>query len=245
MPAKRLEFTNDTDIRLGFEIECIIKNAYVSTNCGGTQTGPIWRQFKRAIYNLKCGINIGDDRSIHVDCADACSVELRTKPMAPQDAMTTLHKIFELVNKFGYTNKSCGLHVNISSTSKRKMKNFNPISFLSSNLWSQILKDFKRTSNTFCRPVVKLSNKPRITQIHQLTAFTKALTSKYRCVNFSNFGTGINSGSRIEIRGFGNANYTNRFNDIALYVKRIEKLFEFSCDHLLMLNDLTKTLKVR
>lgn len=244
MPAKRLEFTNDTDIRLGFEIECVIKNAYISNNLGGVRLGPIWHNFKRSIYNLKCGINIGSDGSIRADNIDDCAVELRTKPMAPQDAMATLHKIFKLVNEFGYTNKSCGLHVNISSTHKRKMKNFNPVAFLSSNLWSQILKDFKRTSNNYCRPVVKLSNKPRITQIHQLAEFTKALTSKYRCVNFSNFGTGINPSSRIEIRGFGNVNYTNRFNDIASYVKRIEKLFKFSCDRLLMLSDLTKTLKV-
>ena len=52
---------------------------------------------------------------------------------------------------------------------------------------------------------------------------------KYRCVTLCHFGNTINKSSRIEIRRFGNKDYTKRFITISVFVKRIEKLFNLSC----------------
>ena len=131
-------FTNKTDVRLGFEVECVV--------CGTSVTNPhsfnrrhtsVFPEFKKSIIGLKSDINIGYDGSINCRNMDT-PVELQTPPLPPKDAMKLLEDVFTIVNKFGLTNKSCGFHVNISSAHKSKMRNFNPLPFLSSRLWSEI-----------------------------------------------------------------------------------------------------------
>lgn len=218
---KKQKFTDKTDIRLGFEIECVIT----------TRDGK-WRHFREKIKNLKVGITIGNDVSIRVGRVDDWdiynTVEIRTNPMPPKTAMTVLKSIFDIVNKYGYTNSSCGLHVNISSKHKTKMLNFNPIPFLSSNLWNDILKEFKRSGNMYCRPIIHHSSK--ISKVNILRQMHDSVNNKYKCVTLRNFGNGTDRNSRIEIRGFGNRNYTQKFDSISNFVKRIEKLFKYSCN---------------
>ena len=221
----KVKFTNDTDARLGFEIECLIYGNIDDRIVSGRN----YNNFVRKIRNLKKGNEVGVDFSVTASRPGDYECELRTKPMKPKDAMANLERIFNTVNEFGYTNRSCGFHVNISSKHKTKMKNFHPVSFLSSKLWNEILVKIDRTDNSYCRPVVRLNGK-HVSKVEAMRNFRNSLNDKYRCVSLRNFGNGLNSTSRVEIRGFGNKNYTNKFDTISKYIKRIENLFHSACE---------------
>ena len=215
---KKAIFTNNSDIRLGFEIECIIKS--------GNRV-----KLRRAINSLKKGITIGSDGSLETDNWDDSTAEIRTLPLRPRDAMITLKSVFDIVNKYGGTNRTCGFHVNISSSNKRKMKNFDPLPFLSSSLWREILRRFNRTNNEFCQPTLCGFKHRTLSKVEVFRKLSQedVFYEKYNCVNFSNFGSGTSKSSRIEIRGFGNRDYSKKFDTISAYVKKIETLFSSSC----------------
>lgn len=233
-------FTNKSDIRWGFEVECVIPNGYRTprrrwgfSNADNSSLNPPFSaagtEFNKAIKALSNQIRIGKDSSIKCNEYDR-PVEIKTPPLPPLDAMILLEKILIIVNKYGYTNNSCGFHSNLSSRRKNKMKQFNPIPFLSASIWDEMLKKFKRKSNTYCRPLVEQSKKSTAAKfhiVHNLVYHSKA--DKYRCVNMTHFGNGFAKSSRIEIRGMGNVNYSKKFDTIAAYIKRIERLFNLSC----------------
>jgi hypothetical protein len=230
---KKINWTNNTDIRLGFEVECIIRGGYH------------YRKFCEAIretFNkLKCHIEIGSDGSINCEglASDSRPVEIRTSPLPPKKSMEVLKAVFDIVNKYGLTNASCGLHVNISSAHRSKMRNFNPLPFLSSKLWDEILRKFSRKSNNYCRPILTV-NRRRASKYLAFQALSNACGDKYRCVTLCNFGNGLSKSSRVEVRGFGNKNYTQKYDVIAEFVKRIERLFKLSCGNF----PLTRTFSV-
>jgi hypothetical protein len=222
----KVNFTNKSDIRLGFEIECVVVGTYTRDGFGNHKKTNKFLQFKKEIQALKRDVQIGYDGSIR--CSDyETPVELRTPPLAPKDAMTLLADVFAIVNKLGYTNNSCGFHVNISSAHKTKMRNFNPIPFLSSKLWDEILSKFNRGNNEFCRSVNTKSKK--LTKIRIINDLMERSKQKYRCVNLRHFGNGTAKSSRVEVRGFGNRDYSKKFETISEFVKRIERLFKLSC----------------
>lgn len=232
---KSLGFKNNTDIRLGFEVECVITKAYSTPRpqwrfIGNDNPTPVpsekWRKFQAEIKALPHPVKNGEDGSIK--CGDFDKpVELRTPPLPPKDAMILLEKVLEIVNRYGFTNQSCGFHANLSSKHKTKMKRFNPIPFLSSPIWDEILKKFKRKSNEYCRPLLTDADITKFQTIHNLLQRSKS--DKYRCVNMTHFGNGCAKSSRIEVRGFGNSDYSKKFDTIAAYIKRIERLFNLSC----------------
>ena len=238
---KKAIFTNDTDVRLGFEIECIIRGT--ATRAPSNQLSDNyysfshphninWTKFCREIRELKKSISIGDDHSINSNGFgyNARTAEIRTPPLAPKDAMEVLKSVFDIVNKYGATNSSCGFHVNISSVHKNKMLNFNPLPFLSSNLWDQILKKFNRAGNKYCKASFTVNRDKSVSKVHLFRSMIDNSDDKYHCVNLNHFGNGMNKLSRVEIRGFGNKDYTKKYDTIARFVKRIEKLFRLSCD---------------
>lgn len=230
---KKINWTNNTDVRLGFEVECIIRG------------GHYYRKFCEALRDLciqsKSPINIGSDGSINIQglAQDSRPVEIRTNPLPPKKAMEVLKAVFDIVNRYGLTNASCGLHVNISSAHRSKMRNFNPLPFLSSKLWDEILKKFSRKSNNYCRPILTV-NRRRASKYLAFQALSNACGDKYRCVTLCNFGNGLSKSSRVEVRGFGNKNYTHKYDVIAEFVKRIERLFRLSCANM----PLTRTISV-
>jgi len=220
----KVKFTNN-DIRLGFEIECVVLDTKARDAFGYAKPTGKWNTFKKAIYDLKSRVGISDDGSINCRSIDT-SVELRTPPLPPKDAMKLLENIFNIVNKYGLTNNSCGFHVNISSAHKMKMRRFNPIPFLSSKLWNEILKEFNRGNNEFCRPIITKSRK--LAKVSIINNLMDRSEEKYRCVNLRHFGNGMRKGSRVEVRGFGNKDYSKKLETIAEYIKRIERLFKLS-----------------
>lgn len=243
MGKKKNKFTDKSNIRLGFEVECVIDMPRMPANANNdTIPGYAARvhyfennrkrnvEFRKEIFALKKRIQIGHDGSINRlgFCSYALTAELRTPPLPPKSAMELLEKVLQIVNKYGGTNASCGFHVNISSKNKSEMMRFNPITFSSSKIWKELLSAFKRKSNNYCRPTFSFNrNTSKVAIIHQLA---RRMTDKYHCVNFSNFGNGKAKRSRIEIRGMGNVNYSKKYHKIADYVYRIQRLFKLSCN---------------
>ena len=219
---KKLIFTNKSDVRLGFEIECLIRGSEDSYSLSYQN----YNNFKNAIRALKKNVQLGYDGSI---VGRGTPVEIRTMPLPPKDSIILLKELFDIVNKYGITNRSCGFHVNISSVRKTKMKNFNPIPFLSSKLWNEILNKFGRTGNGYCKPLLRTPIRS-MSKVRLLSKFTDAFEEKYSCVNLIHFNNGDDKSSRVEVRGFGNVDYSKKFDSIASYIKRIEKLFNFSCE---------------
>lgn len=222
---KKIIWTNNTDVRLGFEVECIIRRGD-------------YPRFRDAVRSMRSKFSVGSDGSINTNGADY-PVEIRTRPFPPKEALELLKSIFDIVNKFGMTNASCGLHVNISSAHRTKMRNFNPLPFLSSSLWNEILRKFGRSGNTYCKPILRVNSR-RVSKVHAFKSFGNTINDKYRCVNLCHFGNGLSKASRIEVRGFGNADYTQKFTIIERFVKRIERLFRLSCGNI----PLTRTIAV-
>jgi hypothetical protein len=208
-------FSNKSDVRLGFEVECCIRTQGIT-------------KFYKAIKALGMGVQTGSDGSINTTM-NTRPIEIRTAPLPPGDAMECLRKVFDIVNEYGFTNPSCGLHVNISSVKQTKMRSFNPLPFLSSRIWNQILTKFKRGNNGYCRTHLRTRGRP--SKVTILKHLTQSMDDKYRCVTFCNWGTGKTKSSRIEVRGFGNRHYTKKYQTISTFVKRIVKLFNLSCNN--------------
>lgn len=242
MAKNKNKFTDKSNIRLGFEVECVIDmpllpNTVNHTTYDDTHMAEYRRmnrtrllKFRGEIFALNKKMKIGADRSINKRGFGwfAETAELKTPPLPPKSAMELLERVFEVVNKYGGTNASCGFHVNISSTKKSDMMKFNPIIFSSSAVWKQLLESFKRKRNTFCRPTFSFSR--TTSQVSIIRQLANRMENKYHCVNFSNFGNGRARHSRVEIRGMGNAHYSKKYQKIADYIYRIQRLFKLSCN---------------
>jgi len=221
---------------LGFEIECVIVKAFTQVGEYSFSTGRTvnsrfstnWKNFLKELGVLNEKIIVGYDGSINCDDYDR-AVELKTSPLPPKDAMILLKKLLDIVNKYGFTNRSCGFHVNISSAHAAKMKKFNPLPFLSSRIWDEILEEFNRSGNTYCYPILLKNRTKNFTGVERMNQLLQRSKEKYRCVTLRNFGITVSKRSRIEVRGFGNHDYSKKFDKIAAYIKRIERLFDLCC----------------
>ncbi len=83
----KVNFTNKSDVRLGFEIECVVVGTHARDGFGNHKKTSKWTDFKKAIQGLNRGVEIGWDGSIN--CSDYdLPAELRTPPLPPKAAMT-------------------------------------------------------------------------------------------------------------------------------------------------------------
>lgn len=209
------------DIRLGFEIESLYN-----------KTGR--KDLIRKIREINPEIITGNDYSLHgwtgkMDTygnrQDDCGIEIKTPPLPKCEAIVVLDKVFSLVGKYGYTNKTCGLHLNLSTVNEEKRTKFNPFLFCVNPLWAKMGEDFQRNRNEFCLN--------RFHKFHQKSLFSNIInvgrcTEKYSCVNLGHWNKPLPK-SRVEIRIMGNKGYHNRLDEIVNYTEKIIKLFNASC----------------
>lgn len=212
MKNELLDYKN---IILGFEIEC-----YVVNN---------WDQFTYNIRKINSNIIIGNDGSIYPDKYDnyiTLTCELRTPPLPFLESLQLLEKLFNVIRKYGKTNHTCGLHVNISYKNFEKFRKMDILRFLNNKIWNQILTFYKRKSNYFCYWDYTRKITPDLLR--------KMQVEKYRCCSIRNWiENDYNSRStrRIEIRGFGNRNYHLKIKSITKYIYKIARLFQSCCDN--------------
>lgn len=218
-------FTDRSNIRLGFEIECYIKDRHID-------------EWEKAVTLFHRSNNIDDDGSIETpDWEDGTlfqTYEIQTAVLPPLSALNNLKALFDAVAKWGGTNETCGLHLNISSTSKRRMKAFNPFPFVASPIWNRMVKDFNREDNDYCVPP-DLEGGPM--EIFESLGGGDgwgtngcSFFDKDSCVNFANWDGGDGETSRVEIRGMGGNKYHYRFPLVSTYTGKVMKLFMLCCD---------------
>lgn len=189
-------------INVGYEIEGYIETARYTA-------------FVNKIKTLHDGIIVGGDGSI-MHPNGTISFEIKTPPLRADISLSLLKDIFDIMKarKAG-TNKSTGLHVNISYVNKLRLRTFNPFTFVCSKMWQDILEKYRRDNNRFCKWQHK--------SLHELFfADTRYFRQKYHAVSFSHFPT------RIEIRAFGNTGYHKRFKSINADIINILKHFDNS-----------------
>jgi hypothetical protein len=225
--------TDNSNIRLGYEVECYVKDRHVG-------------DFEKAIKRIHNENIISDDGSIEpperADYTEFCTYEIPTAVLPPRSAIQNLKAIFALLQEWGGTNETCGFHLNISSTDKSRMKRFNPIPFISSPLWNRLLRDFNRADCDYCLPVWDHTMSP-MDQFNRLReeigedydygygeGGLGSLYGKDSVVNLANWANGTRANSRIEIRGMGGNKYHYRLPLITEYTRRIMKLFMLCCD---------------
>ena len=210
------KYTNihSKDFRCGWEIECLIKSRFNES-------------FKSEIRQLNRNIDIGTDGSLEADKRDrmAFAYEIRTNPSYPFNSLINLGKIFELIDSYGFVNKTCGLHLNVSPVSDEIYEKVNPFYIAKSKLWAEIKKNFNRQRNQYCKlyNFKGLKKKLTLLDIWQKDMQHASPTngdSHYRCCNFDNYHIPRRKDSRIELRVFGNEAYHKKFDLIINYTNQ-------------------------
>lgn len=218
---KSLKLIHRHDFLLAFEVE-IVYNAEVFTSNEALEA-----ELKK-IHN---GIGVGRDGSIRFSrkFRREATAEIRTAPLVPMEALKVLGQVFDFINKFGYTNKSCGLHLNFSPTTRQLYYSLNPFTFTADDVWEDIRKEFKREDNEYCRKVWHFKPK-NLVEIWSAVVYNGSITSgHYSVVNMQHYSAIRTPTSRIEIRGFGNIGYHKRYKKIVFYTERIFKVFLKNC----------------
>lgn len=208
-----MQFTRN--VKIGFEIE-----AYMA--------GDDYLSFTYDVKNIDKKILFGDDGSIQLNDEDNLKqdeegtsfdvFEIKTFPLPVAKSLSVLSKIFKLMIKYGVkTNDSTGLHVNISHDNKSRQKDFNPVTFLNTDLWARLLKKYKREDNEYC-----LIHHLKDDSLYEIFRQAGEYDEHHSAVSFRNYPT------RIEIRTFGNKNYHKKFKTIKKDVAEILKQFNQS-----------------
>ena len=152
------------------------------------------------------------------------SYEIKTPPLYPYHALELLKKIFNLIEKYGYVNSTCGIHLNISSLDKNLTSKINLLNFAIHPIWIKLGKAFKRNKNKTCYnsliDIKGIRGKRRWKKIYNLG---RELYNKRRYVTFRHW-TGSERG-RLEVRIMGGENYHRKFNLIKEYTEKILDIF--------------------
>lgn len=160
----------DNKFKIGFEIEICVRNE---------------DKLKNILLNLNNEILFHNDGSINPNNKLYKGIEILTPPLLASDAINLLEKIFEIIkNNNCFTNKSCGLHVNISPIKKGDYFKVNPFWLANQSIWKKMKKTFKRERNKYCQNI-KIS---RIIKKNP-TSFLKYVKDG----KFWNYDTGIYS----------------------------------------------------
>jgi hypothetical protein len=209
--------------KFGFECEFVYDSSKISLE-------NLSAEFRRINRNIFCD----DDGSIDPNRGDqhGRSIEVKTPPLQSDQAFLLLEKVFAVINKYGYTNSTCGLHVNFSPNKTKHYRSINPFSFSKAKLWARIRKDFKRASNTFCVDPKNfgLKKMTALDWFHALQDGQELLYPEhYHVVNFENYYKRRGRDSRIEVRAFGNQDYQKRLSEVVDYSEEILKTFLKHC----------------
>lgn len=225
---KKIEFLKKQNFLFGFEVEFIF-------NYGKISYKDIARKFKALNRNIECE----DDGSIEGNnkFAHEATMEVKTPPLTPFKAFSLLEKIFAIIKEYGYTNETCGLHVNFSPVSEKVYRSLNPFSFTQDPLWKTIREDFKRDDNDYCLDFELHSewSKP----MTMLDIWTRAVEDTYsmpyieldhfHVVNLQHYRNRKTKDARVEVRAFGNTGYHHRIRAVINHSERIIKTFLKHC----------------
>ena len=208
------------DFSIGFELECAI--------LGSLGKPELTRKAKKICR----GTRISDDGSIRIPNYDYFSVEIVTPPVPITKAMQTLEGMFDLINEYGATNSSCGLHVNISPINKAEWAKMNFLYLAFHPLFKQITDEYGRTRNHFSTPnTLKKTLWSDIVQELDGDGGTGDVyinSGKEAAINLNYIRAREGSRRRIEVRAFGNTNYHKKLAITKGYIYAILEVFRKS-----------------
>lgn len=219
----------DKNFLLGFEVEFIYDADKISE----------WN-LQRTLKDIHRDICTGEDASIEEEGRfdDEGTLEIKTPPIPIKESLEVLHKVFQVVRKYGYTNKTCGLHASFSPVRDEVYSSLNPEKIVTSKLWDKLLKAFGRDDHYYCQSF-KPNQKPYIESKapQKLRKFYEEIYPKkgaaaygyydhYLVVNFENYKLRRTRYSRLEVRGMGNADYEKKFGKVVKYINQILTVFK-------------------
>ncbi len=223
---------------IGFEVEMIFDANKISPN-----------KLKEALTKIHNRITWENDGSIdpdgrmddnydyddenYDDYADEKTLEIQTPPLYPHQSFNVLKEVFALVKKYGYTNETCGFHLNISPTNEKLYKSLNPFKFTLNNLWEKIKEDFGRLDNDYCNSVFPELDSPDLQKLFLTLVRSEGNMNVFHWkdadVNFEHYDNRNKAARRIEIRAFGGEGYHKKMGLIRGYAEKIMKTFIKSC----------------
>lgn len=200
------------------------------------------------IYTLRADLDAGSDGSITGSklfrSEDDMEVRTPNPPLLVKDTLEILEKMFGIIQKYGYTNNTCGLHLSFSPLDDKVYYSLNPRKLVKRKLWSDIVKDFNRGGNNYCKVIEFQRRKPESCKTKLNKFYDIIYNRRYNiaervqhnyndhgnAVNFQNYHEKRQRHSRLEIRAMGNENYEKRFDEIVSYVDKIVAAFKESYD---------------
>ena len=133
---------------VGFEVEFLSKFDIDETEAQLSRYLRQRFQTRKKMFSVVVdySVSAGIYRTMH-------GMELVTPPRETKESLRVVHAIFDWIRETGgRTNKSTGLHINISFADDKKNDLINPIQLLANLDDYAIAKHFKRANNTYCVP---------------------------------------------------------------------------------------------
>lgn len=171
MKLKNIELN---DFYVGYELEGCVKSTE-DNFC-------IFDDFAKKIKEIHPKIDVGDDGSIESNPNRFYdeAFEIRTPPLKSKESVEVLRKICDLIEQYGYTNKSTGLHANFSPVSNKVYKEINPDYINKHPLFKKIAKFFRRGRNIYCSFYkFKIDKKKLKKLLIEDSSFKKIFKTKY------------------------------------------------------------------
>lgn len=205
--------------RVGVELENVLKTSVIVTKTIEGNSNK-WK----IVPDTSISSGVNDDES-------GVGIEIVSPPLSVDEALDKLKMVFSVMQKIGVeTNKTTGLHVNVSIPG---IENLDPVKLILFMGDEYILKTFNRLENTMTRP--HLTTIVKSIQIHgslphsayELIDFAKEALDKgkYKSVNLGKLNEGY-----LEFRAAGNKDYHYRFDEIKELVGRYLTAIEVACD---------------
>lgn len=163
--------------------------------------------------------NIKDDKTIKPE-KGGFGVEITTPVWSTVDeAIENIRNVLIFISNNGYTNKTCGLHLNIGFTDKSKIDLYK---FINDYGEENITKIFDRENSEHCKSLKPIIQK-YLSEGNDDPSFVNDKIhdksfSKYHTIRFKN------EGSYYEFRNLGGKNYEYKFSDIE---KTLENIIHF------------------
>lgn len=210
---------------LGFEIEMVYDADEISFES-------LTRKFKslhpKIVSSHDGSINLSD--SSYYNAGD---IEIKTPPLRQSEAFKLLKEVFNMVERYGYTDDSTGFHVNISPVTNKMYYSLNPFELIKSKLWQKIKKDFNREGNEYCNSLPRTATyNTSLDLFHKISAGQLSrdnLIGKYNAVSLRNYSAIRSPNSRIEVRAMGGKDYHKKYNLIQEHINNILTEFTKSC----------------
>lgn len=157
--------------------------------------------------------------------------EVATPPMPRKTAIAFMNDFFKWIELYGETNSSCGLHVNISFSDKKKQDKLSDWKIVLAYDDAEVLRTLRRKRNIYCRSlreriapyVMKRADMADVDSVvnHIQNYVENYYRNKYMAVNVSRLDDGY-----VEFRALGGKDYHKRGDYIRDEIERMLNALE-------------------